>query len=197
MIFKWHYLFFCADKVDEVIDEVDKCHRELKCDRTASEIRAQQRYFFVIESISGVIWHIGVILFDILAISQPLWTKNKLPFHCIYPFSWHDPEKHPLAHIIIYIWQGFALTYNLANILYIDFLSVHVFFQLGCNLKILCLELKSLCKLSRNDEQLFRRELYRMVKFHQRIIRYVLIYTYNNSIENVQSAIILKFTWVG
>ncbi|XP_034483101.1 odorant receptor 65a-like [Drosophila innubila] len=112
-------------------------------------------------------------MFDSLALSQPLWTKQKLPFHAIYPFNWHDPEKHPLAYIIVYIWQCFVLTYNLTCVLYIDSLCVHIFLQLGCNLKILCLELQSLCQLSRKNEQVFRQELYRLIEFHQRIISLV------------------------
>ncbi|XP_034480975.1 odorant receptor 47b-like [Drosophila innubila] len=173
LIFKWYYLFFCADSVDEIVDEIDKCHRELKCDRTATEINAQQRYMFLVESTLGLCWHIGIAMFLILAMTQPVWTKNKLPFHCIHPFNWHDPERHPLAHIISYIWQCLVLTYNMISILYMELLSSHIFTQLGCNLKILCLEFQGLTKLSRNNEELFRRELYRSVEFHQRILSLV------------------------
>lgn len=161
--------------MDEVVDEIDKFHRELRSDRSATEIRAQQRYLFLLESTLGVGWHLGVAIFNILALSQPVWTKQKLPFHAVYPFNWHDPEKHPVAHIFVYIWQCFVLNYNMLCVLFTDLMSCHIFTQLGCNLKILCLELKGLSKLGRNNEQLFREELYKLVEFHQRIIRYVSI----------------------
>ncbi|KAM8710560.1 hypothetical protein ACLKA7_017219 [Drosophila subpalustris] len=173
LIFKWHFLYFCADNVDEVIDEIDKCHRELKNERTANEIRAQQRNLFLVESTLGLGWHIGIAMFNILALSQPVWTKQKLPFHAVYPFEWHDPEKHPFAHVFVYVYQCFVLNYNMTCILYTDLLSSHIFTQLGCNLKIMCLELQGLSKLSRENEQLFRQELYRLVDFHQRIISLV------------------------
>lgn len=170
LIVKWHYLHFNADNVDEVLNDVDECHRELKNDRAVKEIRAEQRYFFLVESTLTMCWIVGVFCFNTLAMLQPVWTNQKLPFHAVYPFEWHDPEKHPYTHVIVYIWQCLVLNYNLFNVLFFDVLSAHIFTQLGCNLKILCMELQALSKLNRENEQLFRQELYKLIKFHQRII---------------------------
>ncbi|XP_030239778.1 putative odorant receptor 65b [Drosophila navojoa] len=118
-------------------------------------------------------WHVSNTLFIVLTLSQPLWTDQKLPFIAAYPFEWHDPEKHPIAHAVIYIWQSYFVAYNMACILYCDVLSAHLFGQLAINLKILCIELDTFARLHQGDEEKFRSQLGDLIKLHQRAIRNV------------------------
>ncbi|XP_017860676.1 PREDICTED: putative odorant receptor 65c [Drosophila arizonae] len=156
LAFKWHYFYFRADDVDEIINDVDECHCMAVSGAAAPIIRSEQRRFFLIESSLTLAWYVGNTMFIILTTSQPLWTGQKLPFNAVYPFEWHDPEKHPIAHAIIYIWQFYFLAYNLA-----------------INFKILCIELDTFAKLHQEDEEQFRSELGRLIKLHQRAIRNV------------------------
>lgn len=45
-------------------------------------------------------WHNNVLC---LGGITALWTGQKLPFHAVCPFQWHDPSQHPIAHVCIYI----------------------------------------------------------------------------------------------
>ncbi|KAH8302591.1 hypothetical protein KR044_008462 [Drosophila immigrans] len=173
LITKWHFLYFRADKVDDIVDKLDACHREEKKKQSVDEIRALQRSHYVVESSFGVLWFFGVCMFVGLIMALPLYTNQKLPFHAIYPFNWHDPERHPIAHCFVYVWQCFALINNMYSVLFFDLLSVHVFTQIAANMKILCIELRSLSKLNRRDVEYFRSELRRLFQFHQRILRLV------------------------
>ncbi|XP_023160188.2 odorant receptor 65a-like isoform X2 [Drosophila hydei] len=171
--FKWHFFYFHADDVDEIVNDLEECHGMAVSGPAASIIRTEQRAFFLMESVLGLVWHVGILMFCVLAISQPLWTDQKLPFHAYYPFDLHDPTKHPIAHVFLYIWQSFFLFYNMACILYTDVFASHLFAQLAINLKVLCIELTTFAKVHHRDEQQFRNELGRLVKFHQRTIRNV------------------------
>lgn len=146
---------------------------EVKNASTKAAIREEQRRIFLIESSLGVVWHVGIAVFTFLALTQPAWTSQPLPFHVIFPFQWHDPINHPVSHALIYIWQIVVVIYHMANILYIDLYSSHSFVQLATNLKILCMELKGLSTLCQGDDYKFRIEFGKLVAFHQRIIALV------------------------
>ncbi|XP_070063962.1 putative odorant receptor 65b [Drosophila virilis] len=137
MLFKWHFFYFYIDDIDEVINDLDACHCEPKSGPAVAIIRSEQRWFFLMESAQGLAWHVGIILFCVLVVLQPLLTGQKLPFHTVCPFHWHDPSQHPISHVCIYIWQCVFLFYNMACILYTDLFSSHCFAQLAVNLKIL------------------------------------------------------------
>ncbi|XP_043866189.1 putative odorant receptor 65b [Drosophila mojavensis] len=162
LIFKWHYFYFRADDVDEIINDLDECHCMAVSGAAAPIIRNEQRRFFLIESSLTLAWHVANVVFIVLATSQPLWTDQKLPFNAVYPFEWHDPEKHPIAHAIIYIWQFYFLAYNMACVMYCDVFSSHLFAQLAINLKILCIELDTFARwigLVRYISRSFRTDL--------------------------------------
>ncbi|KAH8390646.1 hypothetical protein KR215_009004 [Drosophila sulfurigaster] len=167
---KWHFLYFRADKVDDLVDRLDACHREVKKKHSSDEIRTIQRYHYTVESSLSVLWFFGVGMFIGLIATLPVYTNQKLPFHAIFPFGWHDPDRHPYAHAAVYVWQIFALINNMYALLFLDLLSVHIFFQLAANMKILCVELRCMSKLNRRDVALFRSELRRICIFHQKIL---------------------------
>ncbi|KAH8365814.1 hypothetical protein KR093_004830 [Drosophila rubida] len=173
LITKWHFLYFRANIVNDLVNELDACHREAKKQQSVVEIRAQQREFFVLESALGAFWTVGVTLFVASIMALPLYTNQKLPFHAIFPFEWHDPDKHPIAFALVYVWQCFALINNMYSVLAFDLLSTHIFTQLAGNMKVLSIELRSLAKLNPRDIQYFHAELRRLFKFHQRILRLV------------------------
>lgn len=160
--------------MDEIIDGLDEMHCEAKSGGAIeAAIRTEQRRIFIIESSLGVAWHVMIATFTFLALSQPAWTSQSLPFHVVFPFQWHDPINHPVTHAIIYIWQIVVVIYHILCVLYTDLYSSHSFIQLATNLKILCMELQALSTTCEGDDRKFRRELGRLVTFHQRIIALV------------------------
>ncbi|KAH8406772.1 hypothetical protein KR222_000015, partial [Zaprionus bogoriensis] len=174
IFFKWHYFYFFADEADEIIDELDQLFCESKCGPAEHAIRMEQRHSFLLESFLCLAWHFFIFVFIVLTISQPAWTTQALPFHAWFPFEWHNPAKHPIAHLMLYFWQSYFTVYNMVCIIYIDLFSAHSFLQLASNLKILCLEFQALAQSSDvEDARKFRFELGRLIAGHQRMIALV------------------------
>ncbi|XP_017844732.1 putative odorant receptor 65c [Drosophila busckii] len=138
-----------------------------------ADVRQTQRWYFLLQSFIIVFWHIGCGSFAILALTQPVFTKQALPFHAWLPMDLHNPEKHPIAHALVYAWQVMSLSYNLCICVYVDLQSTFCYPEVAVNLKILCIELNAFARECQHDEQRFRREFRRLAAFHQRMMRNV------------------------
>lgn len=104
-------------------------------------------------------------------ISTSFWIESQtLPFHVSWPFQLHDPSKHPIAYIIIFVSQSTTMLYFLIWLGVVENMGVSLFFELTSALRVLCIELRNLQELCLGDEDMLYRELCRMTKFHQQII---------------------------
>ncbi|XP_030388607.1 odorant receptor 47b [Scaptodrosophila lebanonensis] len=169
---KMWYVHFRADEIDNVIKNFDSYYTNAQSKTIDPIILGWERFCFLIE-IGLLSSSIVILLFFYLAICvPPLFTDQELVYHAIYPFEWHRPEKHPTTHMIIYVLQTITSWHNLMSILQIELLGIHIMLQTTLNLKILCIEIRSLGELEGGD-QIFHMKFCRVVKLHQHLIRTV------------------------
>ncbi|XP_034651811.1 putative odorant receptor 65c [Drosophila subobscura] len=173
IIFKLIYFLLYADKVDEVIDGLEECYRWERKGPAAAGVRSEKRLHFLYNIGMQSIWVIFMVVFIILLISTPLLTQQDLPFHASYPFHLHDPSSHPTTHILIYLSQCFDIVYFLVWLVSTEGMSVAIYSQLTAALSVLCVEFRHLQQVCNGDEDLLRREITRLVRFHQKIISLV------------------------
>ncbi|SPP73552.1 blast:Odorant receptor 65a [Drosophila guanche] len=167
------YFLLYADEVDEVIDGLEECYRCETKGPPAAEARAVKRLHFLLFMGLQMVWMVFMVVFIILLLSAPLWTQQNLPFHASFPFHLHDPSRHPKTHILIYFSQCIDSVYFLMWLVSTEGLSVSIYSQLTATLNVLCIEFRHLQQLCNGDQDLLRREITRLVTFHQKIISLV------------------------
>ncbi|XP_034650166.1 odorant receptor 65a-like [Drosophila subobscura] len=173
ILFKVIYFLLYADEVDEVIDGLQECYRWERKGPAAAGVRSVKRLHYLLFMGLQIVWMVFIVVFIILLISTPLWTQQNLPFHASFPFHLHDPSRHPTTHIFIYLSQCFDIIYFLMWLISTEGLSVAIYSQLTIALSVLCVEFRHLQQLCNGDEDLLRRELHSLVRFHQKIISLV------------------------
>ncbi|XP_017844721.1 odorant receptor 65a [Drosophila busckii] len=173
ILIKMSFVHFNSNELNELLDQLDELHEELNNEPGQAAAYEQRAWYFQIESGLAIIWHCGLGLFNLLVISLPLWTQQKLPFHAVYPFSLQDPDKHPYGHVFVFIWQCLSFSYNLIGVVEVDVITSHMFPQLAANLKVLCVKLQSFAPEFQNNKQRFDAELKCLIQFHQRVITHV------------------------
>nr|CBW30614.1 odorant receptor [Drosophila melanogaster] len=160
-----------AGELDVIIDALeDIYHWSIKGPAT-KEVQETKRLHFLLFMALIITWFSFLILFMLIKISTPFWIESQtLPFHVSWPFQLHDPSKHPIAYIIIFVSQSTTMLYFLIWLGVVENMGVSLFFELTSALRVLCIELRNLQELCLGDEDMLYRELCRMTKFHQQII---------------------------
>ncbi|XP_016981357.1 odorant receptor 65a [Drosophila rhopaloa] len=160
-----------ADDLDVVIDALEDIYHWKIKGPGSEEVRVTQRIRFLMFMSLIVAWFIFLISFILIKISTPFWMESQiLPFHVAWPFQLHDPSKHPITYAIIFVSQSTTVLYWLIWLGAVENMAVSIFFELTSSLRVLCIELRNLQELCQGDENLLARELFRLTKFHQRII---------------------------
>nr|ABW97707.1 odorant receptor [Drosophila subobscura] len=169
ILFKMGFFSLYADDVDGIIEALEQNHQaEIKGPATAISRATKRRHFLLLIGLDFV-WITGILIFIILLITTPLWADQSLPFHVAFPFELHDPSKHPIAHLIIYISQAFCIAYLHIWLVATEGLSVCLYGQVTTALSVLCVELRHLRYHYGNEESL-RGELTRLINNHQSLI---------------------------
>nr|XP_041633243.1 putative odorant receptor 65c [Drosophila kikkawai] len=169
--FKLIYFHWYADSLDEVIDELEACHQWLREGPGSAEARSVRRWHCIVFFLMVIFFSFFTGIFVILLNTTPLWVaQQNLPLHTIYPFEWHSRSKHPIAHGISYLTQAVVLTYAMIWLLLIDGLSVSIYFEITCAIKVLCIELRHVTEKCQGNGELLRREVNRLIGLHQKIL---------------------------
>ncbi|XP_017048454.1 odorant receptor 65a [Drosophila ficusphila] len=160
-----------ADDFDEIIDTLEDIHHWTIRNAGSREVQHTKRLRFLFFTVVIVIWFFCLVLFMLIKISTPFWMESQtLPFHVVWPFQLHDPSKHPISHLIIFVSQVFTLSYFLVWLCGVENMTISVYFELTSCLRTLCIELRNLKNICHGDENLLERKLIRLIQFHQEII---------------------------
>ncbi|XP_037716121.1 odorant receptor 47b [Drosophila subpulchrella] len=169
---KMFYMHLRCDKIDELVWDFDYYNRELRPNHNDEEVLGWQRLCYLVESGLYINCFCLVNFFSAAVFLQPLIIEGKLPFHSIWPFQWHRIDLHPHMFWSLYLWLSVTSQHNLMSILMVDMCGISTFMQTALNLKLLCIELRKLGEMRVSDAR-FREEFYRVVRFHQHIIKVV------------------------
>ncbi|XP_044571941.1 odorant receptor 65a-like [Drosophila ananassae] len=170
-MFKMIHFWINADKIDQIIDDLEKFYRWETKSPVQKEILSIKRWHFLVPAALMGTWLFLVTSFNLIMVSTPFWVESqKLPFHVAYPFELHNPSKHPITHALVFISQGYITIYSLIWIVFGEFLSGSIYVELTSSLKVLCIELRSLHLYCGSSNVLFDREVNRLALFHQQII---------------------------
>lgn len=101
-------------------------------------------------------------------------AQQNLPLHVKYPLELHSKSKHPLTHSLCYLSQALAIPYSLLWLMAIEGLSVSIYWEITCTIKMLCIEFRHLDERCHGDEKLLKRSVKRVVGYHQKILRQIL-----------------------
>ncbi|KAH8266224.1 hypothetical protein KR038_009810 [Drosophila bunnanda] len=170
--FKVVYFFWYADGLDEVIDALEDAYRHSVREGPGSEeARKTRRWHFILVVLLLTTWTFSMAVFIILVITSPLLvTKQNLPVHAKFPLDLQSKLKHPKAHVLCYLSQVVVVPYYLIWLLCVEGLSVSIYWEITCAIKMLCIELRHLSESCHGDGQLLRRELNRLIGLHQKIL---------------------------
>ncbi|XP_017010532.2 putative odorant receptor 65b [Drosophila takahashii] len=170
IVFKIFYFQWYGDDLDEVINDLEAFHPWALEGPGAVDFRPGKRWYFLMAFFMSSSWAFFLCIFLLLLITSPMWVQQQnLPFHAAFPFQWHDRSSHPITHAAIYLFQSYLGAYALTWLLCIEGLSVCIYAELTFAIEVLCLELRNLHRRCNGNEQL-RREMIRLVRFHQKII---------------------------
>nr|XP_017017853.1 putative odorant receptor 65c [Drosophila kikkawai] len=170
--FKLIYFHWYADGLDEIIDELEACHQWLREGPGSAEARTVRRWHYIVMFVMIMVWSFFIGVFVILLNTTPLWVaQQNLPLHTIYPFEWHSKSKHPIAHGISYLTQAVTLSYVLVWLLIMEGMSVSIYFEITCAIKMLCIEFRHVTEKCHGNVELLRREIDRLIGLHQKILR--------------------------
>ncbi|KAH8234901.1 hypothetical protein KR032_005222, partial [Drosophila birchii] len=171
IFFKLIYFHWYADGLDELIDDLEACRQWFKEGPGSAEARSVRRWHYLVMFLLLILWSFFMGIFVILLITSPLWVaQQSLPLHTIYPFEWHNKSKHPIAHAFTYLTQALAVSYFLVWLLIMEGLSVSIYFEITSAIKVLCIEFRYLSEKCLGDAKLLRREVIRLIGFHQKIL---------------------------
>ncbi|XP_037941198.1 odorant receptor 47b-like [Teleopsis dalmanni] len=162
-----------ADEMDSITNAFNIIHTKFSfgMEKKNPKILTYQRFAFLLDASVFTNFCILIIWFFMAISVQPLFTSETLIFRAKFPFSLHDPQRHPYAVTCIYFFQFFCTIYVLFVIVLIDSIPTQYFTQTSVSLKTLCECIRSLGK----DDQVvnhvnMRSQLREIVHFHQLII---------------------------
>ncbi|XP_020798769.1 putative odorant receptor 65c [Drosophila serrata] len=172
IFFKVVYFFWYADGLDEVIDALDALgHHWLKEGPGSEEARKTRHWHFTLVVLLLTTWSFFMAVFLILVITSPLWVvQQNLPIHAKFPLDLQNKFKHPKTNVLCYLYQILVIPYCLVWLVWMEGLSVSIYWEITCAIKVLCIELRYLSKRCHGDGQLLRREVNRLIGLHQHIL---------------------------
>ncbi|KAH8342372.1 hypothetical protein KR059_003660, partial [Drosophila kikkawai] len=171
ILFKIVYFHWYADGLDKVIDDLEAHHHWLREGPGYAEARKTRRWHFIMVVPLLTLWSFFMALFIILVLSSPLWVAQQtLPIHAKYPFDLHNKSKHPRTHALCYLSQVFLLPYTLVWLVCMEGMSVAIYWEITGAIKVLCIALRHLSEKCQGNGELLRREVNRLIGFHQKIL---------------------------
>ncbi|KAH8321496.1 hypothetical protein KR074_006402 [Drosophila pseudoananassae] len=171
---KVFYVHLRCNDIDEIIWELDFYNREVRPHNSYDEVLEWQRLCYLAESGFFINCFFLVNFLSAVICLQPLvGQEEKLPFHSIWPFHWHRADLHPKTYWFLYVWLSVTSHHNLMSILMVDMVGICTFIQTALNLKVLCIEIKNLGEMRAVNDAKFREEFYRVIRYHQHIIKLV------------------------
>ncbi|XP_070141081.1 putative odorant receptor 65c, partial [Drosophila kikkawai] len=169
--FKIVYFHWYADGLDKVIDDLEAHHHWLREGPGYAEARKTRRWHCIMVVPLLTLWSFFMALFIILVLSSPLWVAQQtLPIHAKYPFDLHNKSKHPRTHALCYLSQVFLLPYTLVWLVCMEGMSVAIYWEITGAIKVLCIALRHLSEKCQGNGELLRREVNRLIGFHQKIL---------------------------
>ncbi|KAH8297601.1 hypothetical protein KR054_004137 [Drosophila jambulina] len=166
-----YFHWYGADGLDEVIDDLEAHRYWIREGPDFAEARSTRRRNFKLLLILLPAWSFFMVVFIVLLVTSPLWVaQQSLPMHAKFPLDLQDKIKHPKAHVLCYLSQVLVIPYSLIWLVCMEGTSVSIYWEITGAIKMLCIELRHLSKRCHGDRQLLRRELHRIIKFHQKIL---------------------------